>query len=242
MSRRLIRDARTVDPGKFSLAGLRTRSFLSLLRTWTGTRLGQAGLRDCSNRKRSFENFQDRVNLAAIHIIILTAPRSPTPTAPHNHKSKDIMRSRSIPISNDAKGDGQSASDHELEQDMKLADYRDFVFCSRLVDGISRKQERTRDIALRYENQALIDHIVSTRFDTPSSSPPSPSYGDYKYGKTPSSGRHVMQTRQRNNVANCLAMRGVDTDYLDSNNRIDIGRSSAEDYSYNDDLIFDLEL
>ena len=151
------------------------------------------------------------------------------------------MRSRSIPISNDAKGDGQSVSDHELEQDMKLADYRDFVFCSRLVDGMSRKQERTRDIALRYENQALIEHIVSTRFGTPSS-PPSASYGDYKYGETPSNGRHVMQTRQRNNVANCLAMRGVDTDYLDSDHRIDIERSSAEEYSYNDDLIFDLEL
>ena len=156
-----------------------------------------------------------------------------------------MMRSRNIPISVEEKDNGQSIIEHELEQDMKLADYRDFVFCSRLVDGMSRKQERTRDIGLRYENQALIDHIVSTRFGVSpsSSSPPPTSYDGFKYGKKPSPGRQMMQTRQRNNgVANSLAMRGVDTESLDANDRIDFGRSSAGDYSYNDELIFDLEL
>ena len=54
----------------------------------------------------------------------------------------------------------------------------------------------------------------------------------------------MMQTRQRNNVANSLAMRGVDTDYLDNteNDQIGFGRSAHGGYSYNDELIFDLEL
>jgi hypothetical protein len=44
-----------------------------------------------------------------------------------------------------------------------MADYVDFCFASRLVQGMQKKQSFTHDISLRYENQALIDHIIATR-------------------------------------------------------------------------------
>jgi len=44
-----------------------------------------------------------------------------------------------------------------------MADYVDFCFASRLVSGMQKRQSFTHDVSLRYENQALIDHIIATR-------------------------------------------------------------------------------
>lgn len=68
---------------------------------------------------------------------------------------------KSIPINKNH----QRTLEEEDEQrhiDM-LADYRDYLFYSRVVEGMRRVQDHTRDIALRYENQAVIDHVVRTR-------------------------------------------------------------------------------
>eukprot|EP00429_Kryptoperidinium_foliaceum_P006112 CAMPEP_0176016918 /NCGR_PEP_ID=MMETSP0120_2-20121206/8097_1 /TAXON_ID=160619 /ORGANISM="Kryptoperidinium foliaceum, Strain CCMP 1326" /LENGTH=138 /DNA_ID=CAMNT_0017349927 /DNA_START=14 /DNA_END=430 /DNA_ORIENTATION=+ len=68
---------------------------------------------------------------------------------------------KSIPINQDIKAlREEEAEQHQHEM---LADYKDYIFYSRIVEGMRRKQGNTRDIALRYENQALIDHIVRTR-------------------------------------------------------------------------------
>ena len=51
----------------------------------------------------------------------------------------------------------------EIYHHAMLADYKDYVFYSRVVEGMRRQQGKTKDVALRYENQALIDHVVRTR-------------------------------------------------------------------------------
>jgi hypothetical protein len=84
--------------------------------------------------------------------------------------------------------------EHELEQDNMLADYRDYVFYSRLVNGISRKQESTQDRTLRYQNQALLKHIVLTRYGTPPSN--SDDEGCYSNNRSRSSQLQQYQQQQ----------------------------------------------
>jgi hypothetical protein len=79
-------------------------------------------------------------------------------------KVNTMMKSRSIPIASKDRSDNESGLT-ELEQDEMLADYKDYCFYTRLVAGMSRKQRMTRDVSLRYQNQALIDHIIDTRHE-----------------------------------------------------------------------------
>jgi hypothetical protein len=77
-------------------------------------------------------------------------------------KANPMTKSRSIPIaSKDRSEDERSLT--ELGHEEQLADYLDYCFYTRLVAGMSRKQRMTRDSSLRYQNQALIDHIIDTR-------------------------------------------------------------------------------
>ena len=69
-------------------------------------------------------------------------------------------KSTSIPI---ARSTNYSKEDAERYQERMIADYKDYIFFSRLVDGMQRRQGNTKDKELRYQNQALIDHIISTR-------------------------------------------------------------------------------
>ena len=88
-----------------------------------------------------------------------------------------MARSRRIPIDRPTQLGYEQAERH---QQSVIADYKDFVFYSRLVDGMRKKQDATQDIRLRYQNQALIDHIVYTRntrettCDPPQTIPPPP--------------------------------------------------------------------
>jgi hypothetical protein len=70
-----------------------------------------------------------------------------------------MARSHSIPIVSSQKKDDESSA----YQEAVMADYKDFVFFHRLVDGMRKKQNMTKDVELRYQNQALIDHIIRTR-------------------------------------------------------------------------------
>lgn len=72
-----------------------------------------------------------------------------------------MAKTRSIPIVQG--NDPYSQTEAELHHYALLADYKDYAFYSRLVEGMRRRQGATKDVALRYENQALIDHIVQTR-------------------------------------------------------------------------------
>ena len=64
--------------------------------------------------------------------------------------------------------DSQKLSNEEISlADEKhaefVADYRDYIFYSRLVEGMGKKQKQIQDINCWLENQAIIDHIVQTR-------------------------------------------------------------------------------
>jgi hypothetical protein len=71
-----------------------------------------------------------------------------------------------------------------------MADYKDYMFFSRVVDGMQKKQNLTNDIALRNQNQTLIDHIINTRQGIPVSQMPHPSTlrssGGYRLPGNPS--------------------------------------------------------
>ena len=71
-----------------------------------------------------------------------------------------MNKSASIPISNSIR---RTSSEHQLSQDEAVADYKDFLFYSRVVDRISRQQGQWKDGYLRYENQMCLAHIVRTR-------------------------------------------------------------------------------
>eukprot|EP00536_Pseudo-nitzschia_multiseries_P011138 jgi/Psemu1/307932/fgenesh1_kg.364_\ len=70
----------------------------------------------------------------------------------------------SIPI--DRQSMRKTASEHQMAQDEAEADYKDFVFFSRVVDGISRQNSLLKDGSfLKSTNQILIDNIVRARHE-----------------------------------------------------------------------------
>jgi hypothetical protein len=75
------------------------------------------------------------------------------------------VRSQSIPIQRNLQ---DIVADAEEKRDVAMADFRDYQFCSRLVVGMKQRQQWSRSVDLKYEIQALIDHIISTRNAIPS--------------------------------------------------------------------------
>lgn len=71
----------------------------------------------------------------------------------------ETVKSQSIPIN----GMHRTASELQLCEDEALADYRDFVVYSRIVNGITRQQEKSHNLRYRQENDKCLAHIVSTR-------------------------------------------------------------------------------
>ena len=49
--------------------------------------------------------------------------------------------------------------------DEAIAEERDYMFYCRLVHGISQTQESSRNMYIRYENQACLAHVYRTRHD-----------------------------------------------------------------------------
>jgi hypothetical protein len=68
-------------------------------------------------------------------------------------------RSASIPI--------RSTSQHQLAEDAaSVADYRDYLFYSRVVGGIkSTTEKQYQNDMLQHENQVCLDNIVRTRHE-----------------------------------------------------------------------------
>jgi hypothetical protein len=75
-------------------------------------------------------------------------------------KKSYLSKSASIPISNSIR---RTSSENQLSQDEAVADYKDFLFFSRVVDGISRQQRDLKNGSFRHENQMCLAHIVRTR-------------------------------------------------------------------------------
>jgi hypothetical protein len=75
---------------------------------------------------------------------------------------EEPLTSQSIPIS---KAMLRTASEVQLCVDEQLAEQRDYVFYSRLVNGISQSQRISQNNYLRMENQMCLAHIMQTRQD-----------------------------------------------------------------------------
>ena len=72
------------------------------------------------------------------------------------------MKSQSIPI---GKVIPRTPSEVQLCMDEAIAEERDYMFFCRLVQGISQTQESSRNMYLRYENEACLAHVYRTRHD-----------------------------------------------------------------------------
>jgi hypothetical protein len=86
--------------------------------------------------------------------------------APHhltkpNDDTHDVsMMSKSIPIPSTIT---KTNSEVQLCEDERVADYRDYVVFSRIVDHITRQQFASRNLQCRYENDDCLLHIIRTR-------------------------------------------------------------------------------
>lgn len=80
-------------------------------------------------------------------------PSRPAPSRPYR------VRSKSIPIQNLQR----TPSELRLHEDEELADYRDYVMFTRIVDGMVRSQEQTSNKFLRRENDRCLAHVIGTR-------------------------------------------------------------------------------
>jgi hypothetical protein len=80
---------------------------------------------------------------------------------PHDRLNR--FQSTSIPIS--PSGLQRTASENELSEDAAKADYKDYLFYNRLVNGISSRQRFLQDGTLKHENLQCLENIVKTRHD-----------------------------------------------------------------------------
>lgn len=141
--------------------------------------------------------------------------------------------SRSIPIYRNNNSVKRARAEAIIQHDERVADYADFIFCSRLVHGIQKKQYLTHDISLRYENQALIDHIIATRrgeTSTPTSA--SAFYDETRSRRTPGA-----RTPPRGHSDESPQL--VPSDFADLCESID---SPNDDIAEPYDMIFEMEL
>lgn len=71
-----------------------------------------------------------------------------------------LERSKSIPIRASMK---RTSSELQLAEEKQVADFRDYLMFSRIVDGITRQQEGTKDFHSRLVNDACLAHIIGVR-------------------------------------------------------------------------------
>lgn len=74
-------------------------------------------------------------------------------------------KSQSIPISNSG-GMQRTASEVQLYEEEEMADFRDYVMFTRIVNGIVRTQEETKDYKLKQENDTCLAHVIGARNDS----------------------------------------------------------------------------
>ena len=71
-----------------------------------------------------------------------------------------LVKTQSIPIINRMK---RTPSELQLREDEELADYRDYIMFSRIVDRMSRSQKEIMSRHLRHENDQCLAHVIGTR-------------------------------------------------------------------------------
>jgi hypothetical protein len=72
-------------------------------------------------------------------------------------------KSQSIPIQS---GIRRTSSELQLCEEQDLADFRDYVMFTRIVDGICKTQQETKDFKLKQENDVCLAHIIGARNDS----------------------------------------------------------------------------
>lgn len=85
------------------------------------------------------------------------------PQAMTSHDRLNRSQSASIPIAPNSLR--RTASENQLSEDEAEADYKDYLFFNRLVNGISTSQRFLQDGTLKHENQQCLENIVRTRHD-----------------------------------------------------------------------------
>mgnify|MGYP001799620826 CR=1 FL=1 len=126
---------------------------------------------------------------------------------------------------------GATSSSNNSDETNNMVDYIDYLFCERIVHGIQHRlyNHHIRNVDLRYENQAVIDHIIATR-----QSDYDDDDDDLPFDGARRSGR---RERGKNNNSAYSSRRST------SNEIKNIGSSyTSSSSSTEDDMIFDLEL
>jgi hypothetical protein len=107
------------------------------------------------NRSKATTEFRSPAQSIALRSHTPSLKRSQGPPQQENLSP----RSRSIPIANSLK---RTASELQLSEEEAMADFRDYVLFSRIVDGIS-KQAPPKDFRLRQANDRCLAHIIHER-------------------------------------------------------------------------------
>lgn len=80
---------------------------------------------------------------------------------PNNYNNNNNMKSSSIPISISTMR--RTPSELQLNNDEQVADFRDYVMFSRIVERLSKQRNETKDYRLRLINDNCLAHIIETR-------------------------------------------------------------------------------
>jgi hypothetical protein len=85
------------------------------------------------------------------------------PCEDSNDSTLTKAKSQSIPIQS---GIRRTTSEVQLCEEQEMAEFRDYVMFSRIVDGIYKTQQETKDYKLKRENDLCLAHIIGTRNDS----------------------------------------------------------------------------
>jgi hypothetical protein len=153
------------------------------------------------------------------------------PQAMNSHDRLNRSQSASIPIAPNAMR--RTASENQLSEDEAEADYKDYLFYNRLVNGISSKQRFLQDGLLKHENQQCLENIVRTRHDEDMAAAAASDYYWYHPAKDyhPSSLREADRLVHARNIASEALLVAVPAR--------EQGSSSVH---IDEECIFDLEL
>jgi hypothetical protein len=56
-----------------------------------------------------------------------------------------------------------TAEEQEIHYEEQMAEHRDYVFYSRVVNGIRQTQRRSKNYGLCLENEQCLSHVIETR-------------------------------------------------------------------------------
>ena len=158
----------------------------------------------------------------------------------HRHSPK----SQSIPIQRRGRSslNGDYYHSQRIREEEMMADYVDYCFCERLVSGMQRKVSfQIHDVSLRYENQALIDHIIMTRRGRSSSNHHRHGGGSGGYSSHDEDGDEESSPPSSPPISPTLRPRIITAPSLGNDGDLTNQRSSSSSH-IEDEMIFDMEL